>query len=381
MSFIVILFALLCCSISLTKANFLGKVSNIQESIIPLINKKTQAHPYRNANLLRPSHLWDYINVSHYKGNPSEYQVEKNIGEGTFAQVFEGIHLPTGDRVALKFCYTPRADQFFRREIQILQELEDAPNFLPIRDMYEVKGANGKDILVLVFDLFRVPLYRNVFKDFTKFQIKHFIYETLRTLDYAHSKGIIHRDLKPVNILMNPDTLETRVIDWGLADYYHPEKELGTLISTMPFKSPEILLDFGHYDYSVDIWSTGCILAEMIFKKIYFFGKDFSKESNDKVSPKYRDNVDKLNVIVKVLGTADLLEYVNKHKEFMNAELLKYVEMHEKVPLTDFINDKNRDLVDPLAIDLLEKMLVIDHTERITASDALQHPYFDDIRI
>ena len=388
--YFVAFFALLCCFSAFTQASgqksFLGKsFRGSPELIEGIIDAGKSAHPYRNVNSLRPDSYWNLKDSIIAKGNSNDYQVGDLIGQGTFAKVFKGVHIPTGNKVALKYCFTPRADIYFRREIQILQELNGAPNFLPIRDIYEAEGGdNEHDTLVLVFDYFEAPRYRDLLKDLTKLQIKHFIYELLRTVDYAHSKGIIHRDLKYVNLLMNPDSLEMKVIDWGLADFYRPERKLGTLVSTQPYKSPEILLDYGFYDYSMDIWSTGCVLAGMVFQKNYFFGFDPQVEKEvgyPQMDPNTQPNLDKLKVIAKVLGTVDLVEYVEKHKQFMNIEMMKHIGMYERVPFTDFINDSNRHLVDSEVIDLLEKMLVIDHTERITASEALQHSYFDDVRI
>ena len=102
----------------------------------------------------------------------------------------------------------------------------------------------------------------------------------------------MHRDVKPLNIVINPDTKELRLIDWGLADYYFPDKEYNVRVASRYYKGPELLVDDRLYHYSLDIWSLGCTMAGMIFKCDTFF--------------KGSDNYDQLIRILKVLGEEDL---------------------------------------------------------------------------
>jgi casein kinase II subunit alpha len=90
-------------------------------------------------------------------------------------------------------------------------------------------------------------------------------------LSHAHSRGIIHRDIKPGNVLMNPEKTHLTIVDWGLADFYLPHKKFNCRVASRYFKSPELLLNNHYYDYSLDIWSTGCMLAGMVFEKEPFF--------------------------------------------------------------------------------------------------------------
>lgn len=99
----------------------------------------------------------------------------------------------------------------------------------------------------------------------------------------------MHRDVKPSNIILDLNTLEIKLIDWGLSEFYLENNEYHTRVSSRPFKGPELLIGYKFYDFSMDIWSVGCILAGLIFNKNYFFlGKD---------------NDDQLAVIIKILGS------------------------------------------------------------------------------
>lgn len=125
------------------------------------------------------------------------------------------------------------------------------------------------------------------------------MYEILKALDYCHSKGIMHRDVKPHNIMIDMANKKVRLIDWGLAEFYHPGQEYNVRVASRYFKGPELLVDYQTYDYSLDIWSLGCMFAGVIFKKEPFF--------------QGADNYDQLVKIAKVLGTDDLFAYLDKY--------------------------------------------------------------------
>ena len=101
--------------------------------------------------------------------------------------------------------------------------------------------------------------------------VRVYIYKILEALEFSHSHGIMHRDVKPLNIVINHDAKELRLIDWGLADFYIPEKEYNVRVASRYYKGPELLVDDKLYHYSLDIWSTGCTMAGMIFKIDTFF--------------------------------------------------------------------------------------------------------------
>lgn len=130
-------------------------------------------------------------------------------------------------------------------------------------------------------------------------EIRYYMYELLKALDYSHSKGIMHRDVKPQNIIIEPSTRTLKLIDWGLAEFYHYGQDYNVRVASRYFKGPELLVDNLYYDYSLDIFSTGAMFAGIIFQKEPFFQGS--------------DNYDQLVKIAKVLGTDDLKKYVHKY--------------------------------------------------------------------
>ena len=134
--------------------------------------------------------------------------------------------------------------------------------------------------------------------DLTDMDVRIYIYKILEALEYSHSHGIMHRDVKPLNIVIDNETKQLKLIDWGLADFYHPEKEYNVRVASRYYKGPELLVDDKAYHYSLDIWSLGCTMAGMIFKVDTFF--------------KGSDNFDQLIRIMRVLGEDDLHEYVHR---------------------------------------------------------------------
>lgn len=131
------------------------------------------------------------------------------------------------------------------------------------------------------------------------------------------------------------------MIDWGLADFYKPEQEYNVRVASRYYKGPELLVDDKLYHYSLDIWSTGCTMAGMIFRVDTFF--------------KGTDNFDQLIKILKVLGEQDLYTYMNKYGLSMPKDIKRLMKgnSYERMPWSSFINDKNRHLVNDDAFDLL----------------------------
>ncbi|TRY93561.1 hypothetical protein DNTS_006500, partial [Danionella cerebrum] len=187
----------------------------------------------------------------------------------------------------------------------------------------------------------------DLYQRLTDFDIRFYLYELLKALDYSHSMGIMHRDVKPHNVMIDHQMRKLRLIDWGLAEFYHPAQEYNVRVASRSYKGPELLVDYQMYDYSLDMWSLGCMLASMIFQKEPFFHG--------------QDNYDQLVRIAKVLGTEELFSYLNKQS---------------RKRWENFVQPENQHLVSPEALDLLDKLLRYDHQQRLTAQEAMEHPYF-----
>lgn len=185
-----------------------------------------------------------------------------------------------------------------------------------------------------------------------------FIYQVLCGLKYIHSADVLHRDLKPGNLLVNADC-ELKICDFGLARGFleNPEQNAGFMteyVATRWYRAPEIMLSFTNYTKAIDIWSVGCILAELLGGKPLFRGKDY---------------VDQLNQILLILGTPKE-STLTKIGSVRAQNYVRSLPFMKKVPYTELFPHAN-----PLALDLLERMLTLDPYERITVAEALQHPY------
>lgn len=151
-----------------------------------------------------------------------------------------------------------------KREIKILKALKGHSGIIELREV--VRDPASKSIS-LVFDHLDNVDFRSLIPTMNDLEIRYYLYELLKGLDYCHSKGIMHRDVKPQNIIVNPTKKILKLIDWGLAEFYHMGQDYNVRVASRYFKGPELLVDYNYYDYSLDIWSTGAMFASMIFKK------------------------------------------------------------------------------------------------------------------
>jgi serine/threonine protein kinase len=149
--------------------------------------------------------------------------------------------------------------------------------------------------------------------------------------------------------------LQLRLIDWGLAEFYHAGTEYNVRVASRYFKGPELLVDFQEYDYSLDMWSLGAMFASMIFRREPFFHGN--------------SNSDQLVKIAKVLGTEDLFDYLDRYDIELDAQYDDILSRYPKKPWHSFINADNQRFVSNDAIDFLDKLLRYDHQVNVTASN------------
>ncbi|XP_057676783.1 STKc_p38 domain-containing protein isoform X3 [Corythoichthys intestinalis] len=181
--------------------------------------------------------------------------------------------------------------------------------------------------------------------------ITYLFYQLLRGLKYIHSAGIIHRDLKPGNLAVN-ENCELKILDFGLAR--HTESEMTGYVVTRWYRAPEVIFNWMHYSQTVDVWSAGCILAEMITGQVLFPG---------------HDSIDQLKKILRLTGTPD----TSLVQKMQSKDAQSYV---EGLPTQTKKNFKQVfPSMEENAVSLLEGMLLLDPDTRLTAKQGLTHPF------
>ena len=308
------------------------------ESIEKLMNEDKKENKGKVESMKDPALF--YINQEIKLGDISKYEVTAKIGRGRYSEVFSGEEKYTNEKIVLKIL-KPISKNKIKREVVILKYLNECPNSVHLLDI--TKGEQT-EIYCLIYNNISGHELKLVNKNISPNDMKLYIYKILQCLSFCHSKKIMHRDIKSGNIVVNTLTKELNVIDWGLSEYYIPNYKYNTRAGTRFYKAPELLLDFKKYDYSIDIWSTGCVLASLLFQVDFFLEKN--KNNDIKINNKTLTRIKNL-----------------KKKEWKN-----------------FVNENNKYLINDDVLDLLNKMLTFDPSERIKAKDALNHPYFNDLK-
>ncbi|KAK9165969.1 hypothetical protein Scep_001160 [Stephania cephalantha] len=322
----------------------------------------SKARVYADVNVVRPKEYWDYEALTVQWGDQDDYEVVRKVGRGKYSEVFEGIHCPSNERCVIKIL-KPVKKKKIKREIKILQNLCGGPNIVKLLDIVRDQQSKTPS---LIFEHVNNTDFKVLYPTLTDYDMRYYIYELLKALDYCHSQGIMHRDVKPHNVMIDHEQRKLRLIDWGLAEFYHPGQEYNVRVASRYFKGPELLVDLQDYDYSLDLWSLGCMFAGMIFRKEpFFYG---------------HDNYDQLVKIAKVLGTNELNIYLQKYRLELDPHLEALVGRHSRKPWSRFINADNQHLAVPEAVDFVDKLLRYDHQERPTAKEAMAHPYFNPVR-
>uniref|UniRef100_A0A673KID2 non-specific serine/threonine protein kinase n=1 Tax=Sinocyclocheilus rhinocerous TaxID=307959 RepID=A0A673KID2_9TELE len=283
----------------------------------------SRARVYAEVNTQRPREYWDYESHVIEWGNQDDFQLVRKLGRGKYSEVFEAINITNNEKVVVKIL-KPVKKKKIKREIKILENLRGGPNIITLLDIV-------KDPVVIPSLLcFHQQLYQTL----TDYDIRFYMYEILKL----------------------------RLIDWGLAEFYHPGQEYNIRVASRYFKGPELLIDYQMYDYSLDMWSLGCMLASMLFRKEPFFHG--------------HDNYDQLVRIAKVLGTEDLYDCIDKYNIELEPRFNDILGRHSRKRWERFVHSENQHLVSPDALDFLDKLLRYDHQTRLTAREAMEHPYF-----
>ena len=321
-------------------------------------NVYSVARIYADVNKYKPQEYWDYEMHKMEWGVIQNYEIVSKIGRGKYSEVFEGINVLNDLPCIIKVLKPVKMKKIYR-EVKILKNLTGGPNVIALLDI--VRDSKSK-IPALIFEQIRNVDFRILYPKFTIADIQHYFTQLLIALDYSHSMGIMHRDVKPQNIMIDPQTRKLRLIDWGLAEFYHSGMDYNVRVASRYHKGPELLINLQQYDYSLDLWSVGCMLAAIIFKKEYFFRGD--------------SNTDQLVQIAKVLGTKDLMAYVDKYDIKLSSEYDSILGNYPKKPWMSFFSKENKHLVLEEVVDLIDKLLQYDHQLRPTAKETLKHAFF-----
>jgi len=319
---------------------------------------RNKARIYCDVNLHKPKEYWNYEALNVKWESQDDYEIIRKIGRGKYSEVFEGFNLKNNEKCVIKVL-KPVKKKKIKREIKILQNLCNGPNIITLLDV--VRDPQSKTPS-LIFEYINNTDFKHLSPTLTDFDVRYYIRELLLALDYCHSNGIMHRDVKPSNVMIDHQKRKLYLIDWGLAEFYHPNQDYNVRVASRPYKGPELLVDMEDYDYSLDMWSLGCMFAGMIFQKDPFFHG--------------HDNIDQLSRIVKVLGTDEFYAYLDKYGIVIDQTLQSIISKHPKKPWSRFITKDNAHLAVPEALDFLEKLLRYDPAERLTTKEAMEHPYF-----
>lgn len=322
----------------------------------------SRARVYADVNVHRPRDYWDYEALTVNWGDQEDYEVIRKIGRGKYSEVFEGVNVGNNSKCVIKIL-KPVKKKKIKREIKILQNMCGGTNIIQLLDV--VRDPQSKTPS-LIFEHVNNTDFKILYPTLSDYDIRYYIFELLKALDYCHSNGVMHRDVKPHNVMIDHEKRQLRLIDWGLAEFYHPGREYNVRVASRYFKGPELLVDLQEYDYALDMWSLGCMFAGMIFRKEPFFHG--------------HDNYDQLVKIAKVLGTEELFHYLDTYDLELDPHFDGILGRHSKKPWQKFVTNENQHLVSEESIDFVSKLLRYDHQERLSAKEAMSHPYFAPVR-
>ena len=291
------------------------------------------------------------------------YQFKKLLGRGAYGVVFAAKDKQTGKLVAVK-----RVERIFEtvldakrclREVCILSHLKHE-NITNLLDVTANPDYTKFDSLIVIMDLMETDLFQiiNSPQPITVDHHRFFIYQVLRGLKFIHSANILHRDLKPSNLLVNANC-DLKIGDFGLARISQPDENtdfLSEYVATRWYRPPEVLMNYDSYGPELDVWSVGCILAELILRKPLFPG---------------RSTTNQIALIIDVIGSPseeDLAQCPSRNAR----RYVKGLGTKPKIPWKQVFRGKE---YEDDELDLIEKMLTWNPDKRITVEQALEHPF------
>jgi len=290
------------------------------------------------------------------------YKPQKILGKGAYAVVIEALDTRTNQSVAIKknkgvFSALSDAKRILR-EIKLMMHFRHE-NVMPLLSVIPPDAHEREDFeeVYLLMPRMETTLSR-VIRSKQTLSEKHkqyFVFQLLRGLKYIHSAGVIHRDLKPENILINGSDCKLKITDFGLARGVakdHDSSKLTEYVVTRWYRAPEIMCSSRQYEKAVDVWSVGCITAELYLRKPFFPGSN---------------HIEQLKLIFHYLGTPDTLDWIK------TPDAKRWIENMEKSPGQDF--KALFPSASPSARELIRAMLRLDPKQRVTVGECLKSEF------
>lgn len=292
------------------------------------------------------------------------YDAQRMIGHGSFGAVFLAKVVETGEVVAIKKVLQDK--RFKNREIQIMRQLAKQPHpyVVTLRHHFVSKGSKSDDVyLNLVLEYIPETIY-SVAKQYNRakepfplLSIKLYMYQLARALGHIHGMGICHRDIKPQNLLVDPQRQVLKLCDFGSAKALIRGEPNIAYICSRYYRAPELIFGSTDYTTAIDVWSQGCVLAEMLIGSPIFPGAS---------------GVDQLVEIIKVLGTPTKEELKSMNPNYQE---FKFPQIRGHPWSSVFKPGTPAD-----ALDLARLMLSYVPGMRCRAIEACAHPYFNELR-
>ncbi|KAH0496027.1 hypothetical protein TgHK011_009545 [Trichoderma gracile] len=290
--------------------------------------------------------------------NSNEYEIVYKMGCGKFADIFKASRV----RDLKSFIIRPAKEggrPGIEREVKILRLLKGGPNILELEDIVRDDQMGTPS---LVFEYVENTDYRRLYPTFGNEDARYYMMGLLKALEFCHERNIMHRNVRPHNIMIDHSRRKLRLFGWEHAEVYVPGSSYSVRVGQGFAKAPELLLQHEEYDCSLDMWNAGVLFASIIFRKEPFFHG--------------ASNFDFLQKIASVLGTKGLLNYVEKYDIETSPDDVDAIPYYEKRDWHSFFNKENELFSSLEAMDLVDRLLRWDHKQRLTAREALNHPYF-----
>ncbi|XP_075510834.1 shaggy-related protein kinase alpha-like isoform X1 [Primulina tabacum] len=297
-------------------------------------------------------------------GQPKQtmsYMAERVVGTGSFGVVYQAKCLEMCESVAIKKVLQDR--RYKNRELQIMRMLNH-PNVVQLKHCFYSTTEKNEVYLNLVLEFVSETVYRTsrhytrVNQHMPVFYVQLYTYQICRALNYVHSViGVCHRDIKPQNLLVNPHTHQLKLCDFGSAKMLVPGEPNISYICSRYYRAPELIFGATEYTTAIDMWSVGCVMAELLLGQPLFPGES---------------SVDQLVEIIKVLGTPTREEIKCMNPDYREFKFPQ-IKAH---PWHKIFNKR----MPTEAVDLVSRLLQYSPTLRFTALEACAHPFFDDLR-